>query len=78
MLKDEDRIFTNLYGMYDRSLKGVLSRGHWSETGKMLQRGQDWIIEEMMFILILRVIIIYYELVRIIENICINYRMIMN
>ena len=47
MLKDEDRIFTNLYGMYDRSLKGVLSRGHWSETGKMLQRGQDWIIEEI-------------------------------
>ena len=47
MLEDKDRIFTNLYGMYDRSLKGVLSRGHWSETGEMLKRGQDWIIEEV-------------------------------
>ena len=24
MLEDKDRIFTNLYGMYDRSLKAVL------------------------------------------------------
>ena len=24
MLKDQDRIFTNLYGMHDRSLAGVL------------------------------------------------------
>ena len=47
MLEDKDRIFTNLYGMYDRSLKGVLSRGHWSGTGEILKRGQDWIIEEV-------------------------------
>ena len=47
MLEDKDRIFTNLYGMYDRNLKGVLSRGHWSGTGDILKRGQDWIIEEV-------------------------------
>ena len=47
MLEDKDRIFTNLYGMYDRSLKGVLARGHWSGTGDILKRGQDWIIEEV-------------------------------
>ena len=47
MLEDKDRIFTNLYGMYDRSLKGVLNRGHWSNTGELLRRGPDWIIEEV-------------------------------
>ena len=47
MLEDKGRIFTNLYGMYDRGLKSVLSRGHWSNTGEMLKRGQDWIIEEI-------------------------------
>lgn len=47
MLKDEDRIFTNLYGMHDRSLKGAQSRGHWSETAKIIKNGHDWIIDEM-------------------------------
>ena len=28
MLKDQDRIFTNLYGMHDRSLAGARKRGH--------------------------------------------------
>ncbi len=27
MLADKDRIFTNLYGMSDRSLKGARARG---------------------------------------------------
>jgi NADH-quinone oxidoreductase subunit F len=47
MLKDEDRIFTNLYGMHDRSLKGAQARGHWHETRKILQNGRDWIVEQM-------------------------------
>ena len=47
MLNDKDRIFTNLYGMYDRSLKGVMARGHWDGTGDMLKRGKDWIIDEI-------------------------------
>ena len=47
MLKDEDRIFTNLYGMHDRSLRGAQSRGHWSETAKIIKNGHDWIIDEM-------------------------------
>ena len=25
MLKDQDRIFTNLYGMHDRTLKGAMA-----------------------------------------------------
>jgi len=47
MLKDEDPIFTNLYGMHDRSLRGAQSRGHWSETAKIIKNGHDWIIDEM-------------------------------
>lgn len=31
-LKDEDRIFTNLYGRHDWKLKGAQSRGHWYKT----------------------------------------------
>ena len=30
MLKDQDRIFTNLYGMDDRSLAGAKKRGQWT------------------------------------------------
>jgi NADH-quinone oxidoreductase subunit F len=47
LLKDSDRIFTNLYGMHDRSLKGAESRGHWDGTDKILQNGRDWIIDRM-------------------------------
>ncbi|QOL80634.1 NADH-quinone oxidoreductase subunit NuoF [Pseudooceanicola spongiae] len=47
MLKDQDRIFTNLYGMHDRSLKGAQSRGHWDGTADIIGKGRDWIIDQM-------------------------------
>ena len=47
MLQDQDRIFTNIYGMHDCSLRGALQRGHWDGTAKILQNGRDWIINEM-------------------------------
>ncbi|MFP4404940.1 MAG: NADH-quinone oxidoreductase subunit F, partial [Rhodosalinus sp.] len=47
MLKDEDRIFTNLYGMHDRSLAGAKARGHWDGTAGIIKRGRDAIIDEM-------------------------------
>ena len=47
MLRDEDRIFTNLYGMADRSLAGARSRGHWDGTAGIIARGKDAIIQEM-------------------------------
>ncbi|MCC7321025.1 MAG: NADH-quinone oxidoreductase subunit NuoF [Rubellimicrobium sp.] len=47
MLRDQDRIFTNIYGMHDRSLKGALARGHWDGTRDILLKGRDWIINEM-------------------------------
>jgi NADH-quinone oxidoreductase subunit F len=47
MLKDEDRIFTNLYGMHDRSLAGAKSRGHWDGTAGIIVKGRDWIVDQM-------------------------------
>ena len=47
MLDDKDRIFTNLYGMHDRSLAGAQSRGHWDGTAGLIKRGREAIVEEM-------------------------------
>ena len=47
MLKDEDRIFTNLYGWGDAGLKGAKSRGDWSNTAKLLKLGHDEIVERI-------------------------------
>ena len=47
MLKDQDRIFTNLYGMHDRSLAGAKKRGHWDGTANIIKNGRDWIIDQM-------------------------------
>ena len=47
MLDDKDRIFTNIYGMHDRSLAGAQSRGHWDGTADIIKRGRESIVEEM-------------------------------
>lgn len=47
MLKDQDRIFTNIYGTKDKSLKGAMARGHWDGTKQLLEKGRDWIINEV-------------------------------
>ena len=47
MLADQDRIFTNIYGMHDRSLAGARQRGHWDGTGGIIKKGRDWIVSEM-------------------------------
>lgn len=46
-LKDEDRIFTNLYGKHDWKLKGAQSRGDWHKTKEILNKGVDWILGEI-------------------------------
>ncbi|XP_033097264.1 NADH dehydrogenase [ubiquinone] flavoprotein 1, mitochondrial-like [Anneissia japonica] len=46
-LKDEDRIFTNLYGRHDFRLKGALARGDWYKTKEILLKGHEWIINEV-------------------------------
>ncbi len=47
MLKDQDRIFTNIYGLHDWGLKGAMQRGHWDNTKAIVDKGRDWIIDEM-------------------------------
>lgn len=47
MLKDQDRIFTNLYGFQDWGLQGARARGDWDGTKDILAKGRDWIIEQM-------------------------------
>ena len=47
MLRDQDRVFTNLYGLHDWGLKGARARGDWDNTKAILERGRDAIIEEV-------------------------------
>jgi NADH-quinone oxidoreductase subunit F len=47
MLADKDRIFTNLYGLHDWGLKGAMARGAWDGTGALLEKGRDWIVDEV-------------------------------
>ncbi len=47
MLKPQDRIFTNLYGFDDWRLAGAAARGDWDNTGAILAKGPDAIIEEV-------------------------------
>jgi NADH-quinone oxidoreductase subunit F len=44
-ISDKDRIFTNLYGFQEPWLKAARARGDWDDTAKLMQRGQDAIIE---------------------------------
>ncbi|RIB16140.1 hypothetical protein C2G38_1970770 [Gigaspora rosea] len=46
-LKDEDRIFTNLYCRHDFRLKGALKRGDWYKTKEIILKGHEWIIQEI-------------------------------
>lgn len=45
MLKDQDRIFTNLYGAHDWRLAGAKSRGVWDNTKALIDMGQDGIVD---------------------------------
>jgi NADH dehydrogenase (ubiquinone) flavoprotein 1 len=46
-LKDEDRIFTNLYGLHDPFLAGAKKRGDWYRTKDLVHKGTDWIVNEV-------------------------------
>ncbi|KAK2154619.1 hypothetical protein LSH36_263g03035 [Paralvinella palmiformis] len=46
-LKDEDRIFTNLYGRHDWRLKGAMKRGDWYKTKEIILKGHEWIQGEI-------------------------------
>ncbi len=47
MLNDRDRIFTNLYGLHSPGLEAARRRGAWDDTRFLLDKGRDWIVDEM-------------------------------
>ena len=47
MLEDKDRIFRNLYGLEDWRLPGARARGAWNGTKALIEKGHDWIINEV-------------------------------
>ena len=47
MLRDEDRIFTNLYGFDDWRLTAARRRGDWDGAKDILAKGREWIVEEV-------------------------------
>ncbi len=47
MLHDKDRIFKNLYGLHDWGLDSARARGAWDNTKTILDKGRDWIINEI-------------------------------
>lgn len=46
-LKDADRIFTNIYGQHDFKLNGALKRGDYYKLKELIEKGSDWIINEV-------------------------------
>src|SRR5690242_21964814 len=47
MLNDKDRIFRNIYGFQDWKLAGAKARGAWVGTKALIEKGHDWIINEV-------------------------------
>ena len=46
-LADKDRIFTNVYGFQEPWLKAAQARGDWDNTKKLIEIGQDAIIDKI-------------------------------
>jgi NADH dehydrogenase (ubiquinone) flavoprotein 1 len=46
-LKDQDRIFQNLYGHHGADLKSAQKYGDWYKTKEIILKGHDWIINEI-------------------------------
>lgn len=42
-LRDQDRIFTNLYSHHGADLKSAMKYGDWYKTKEMLDKGHDWV-----------------------------------
>jgi NADH-quinone oxidoreductase subunit F len=47
MIKETDRIFTNLHGQQDVSLETSKLRGDWSETQNFILKGREFLIDEI-------------------------------
>jgi NADH-quinone oxidoreductase subunit F len=47
MLRDQDRIFTNLYGEQSPWIEGARARGDWSNTKDLILLGREAIVDQM-------------------------------
>ena len=47
MLKDQDRIFQNLYNDKGSDVSSSQERGDWVNTKEITEKGRDWIINEI-------------------------------
>ena len=47
MLKEENKIFKNLYNEHGWELENALKRDDWLDTKKIIDKGRDWIINEI-------------------------------
>ncbi|MCG8696383.1 MAG: NADH-quinone oxidoreductase subunit NuoF [Minwuiales bacterium] len=47
MLRDQDRIFTNLYGVHPWNLEAARKRGVWENTRDLIAKGPDWIVDQI-------------------------------
>ena len=46
-LKDQDRIFQNLYGHHGADIQSAMKYGDWYKTKEILLKGDNWIINEV-------------------------------
>lgn len=46
-LKDQDRIFQNLYGHHGADLKSAMKYGDWHKTKEIILKGHDWVRRPM-------------------------------
>lgn len=42
-LKDQDRIFQNLYGHHGADLKSAMKYGDWHKTKEIILKGHEWV-----------------------------------
>ena len=47
MLKEENKIFKNLYNDYGWEIDNAIDRDDWKDTKKLISKGKDWIINEI-------------------------------
>ncbi len=47
MLKEQDKIFTNLYGRESADLAHARKRGDWNRTKEFLDQGSEWLIQQI-------------------------------
>ena len=47
-LKDQDRIFQNLYGHHGADLKSAMKYGDWYKTKEIILKGHEWVLIALM------------------------------